>query len=228
MAINYKKLERHPLSKAFGSISDKGDAKQFLESIRENGIEGVLMLYDGMILDGWHRYKALLELEQDPKPHCQTLPEGDDPVSYVVRHNDARRHVSKLDRVVTHIRLLEWQVSAQKLSKMPTEREIAQKLGVSAGTVNAAFQIVRSPSSKIEDEEKPSPKPKQKKAKTMGDLDLEEKNTRLEEALQAQAKTAEATLSSYKEANAKLANRVNELEAENKRLKDRIKELEAK
>ncbi|MEP0940160.1 MAG: hypothetical protein ABJH63_10635 [Rhizobiaceae bacterium] len=60
-ALDYDNLERHPLSKLFGRM-DAGDYKRLEHDIKCNGLEKRITVYEGQILDGWHRAKALYSI----------------------------------------------------------------------------------------------------------------------------------------------------------------------
>ena len=58
-------LERHSLSAAFGDMPDDQYA-DLLESIRQNGVrQSVIKVFEGKVLDGWHRYKAAHEVGRE-------------------------------------------------------------------------------------------------------------------------------------------------------------------
>ncbi len=93
-----KQYEIHPICKMFPEMSE--DQFQALkEDIRLNGIHEFGLLYEGMVLDGRHRYRACLELgiemtfgEHDP--NCEDDKDFD-PVQYVTSKNLHRRHLTK-------------------------------------------------------------------------------------------------------------------------------------
>ena len=52
-----QKLERHPLSAAWPAV-EKEVSADLLKSIETHGIREPIMIYEGRILDGWHRYTS--------------------------------------------------------------------------------------------------------------------------------------------------------------------------
>ena len=68
---------QHPLSAAFPAMSDE-DFQALKDDIEVNGQREPVMIFEGMVLDGWHRYRACIDLGLDPQQF--TFPEGDDPV----------------------------------------------------------------------------------------------------------------------------------------------------
>lgn len=84
-------LEAHPHASIFPSLSqeDYDDLKQDIESV---GLIDPIVLYDGQVLDGRHRYKACLELGIDPR--FDVLHLDTDTLRYVISKNVKRRHLS--------------------------------------------------------------------------------------------------------------------------------------
>ena len=85
-------LKRHPLSTIFGDIT--GDVAADFRAGMEHGIEEggrVVRTLDGMVLDGWQKYRALVDMGVDPEfvPY-----EGNDPAGFVVKMNVNRRHLT--------------------------------------------------------------------------------------------------------------------------------------
>ena len=85
-----EQLTRHPLSALWGDMPED-QYREFVEGIKERHIRQMIMTLDGKILDGWHRYKACLELGIEPFVAVYT---EDDPVVYVIRQNANRRHLT--------------------------------------------------------------------------------------------------------------------------------------
>ena len=87
-----EQLTRHPLSALWGDMPED-QYREFVEGIQERHIRQMIMTLDGKILDGWHRYKACLELGIEPFVAVYT---EDDPVVYVIRQNAMRRHLTQM------------------------------------------------------------------------------------------------------------------------------------
>lgn len=86
-----KKYEQHPLGQAW-SRWDEEAFKLLIDDIDQNGVREKIVIYDGKVLDGWHRYQACLELGVKNIPMREF--EGNNPVDYVVSANYHRRHES--------------------------------------------------------------------------------------------------------------------------------------
>jgi ParB-like chromosome segregation protein Spo0J len=78
------KYQQHPLSAAWSAMDDES-FKGLIDDIDANGVRNPIALYDGMILDGWHRYKACLELNVKKPPMIEY--DGNDPAGFVVSMN---------------------------------------------------------------------------------------------------------------------------------------------
>lgn len=97
-------LERHPLSALWPEMPPEDFAK-FVADIAQHGVREPIVLLDGMILDGWHRYRAAKEADQAFESVEYT---GDDPVAFVISVNRHRRHLTVEQRVACVIDAREW------------------------------------------------------------------------------------------------------------------------
>ncbi|MGC8569634.1 MAG: ParB N-terminal domain-containing protein [Nitrososphaeria archaeon] len=68
------------------------------EDIKEHGLLEPIVVKDGEIIDGKHRYRACMELGIEPK--FVELPDGISPLEYVIAKNLHRRHLTKDQRAV--------------------------------------------------------------------------------------------------------------------------------
>lgn len=84
--------EEHPAAKIFPML-DSESFERLKDDIRQHGQRDMVVLFEGLILDGRNRYKACIELGIEPDV-CE-LEECDDPVAYVISTNLHRRHLTK-------------------------------------------------------------------------------------------------------------------------------------
>ena len=91
-----EQLTRHPLSALWGDMPED-QYREFVAGIKKRHIRQVIMILDGKILDGWHRYKASFELGIEPFFAVYT---ESDPVDYVIRQNGMRRHLTAGQRAI--------------------------------------------------------------------------------------------------------------------------------
>ncbi|RYH71154.1 MAG: hypothetical protein EON54_00225 [Alcaligenaceae bacterium] len=88
----FSALQQHPLSAAFPPMAPESlDALR--DSIVELGVLNPITVFDGQVLDGWHRYMVTQELGYDC-PTVELLAEAD-PRHFVIAQNKARRHVTQ-------------------------------------------------------------------------------------------------------------------------------------
>ena len=92
-----KTFEQHPLSSAFPPMSPEA-FKDLIDDIDQNGVREKIVVYEGKILDGWHRYSACLELNVLKPPMVEF--EGDNPKVFVLSKNLHRRHMTPSERAM--------------------------------------------------------------------------------------------------------------------------------
>lgn len=100
------KYKQHPLSAAFPGLNEE-NFRALIDDIDANGVREKIVIYEGMILDGWHRYSACMELNVKNIPALEY--EGDDPVGFVLSKNLHRRHLDASQRAFAIAQLSEWQ-----------------------------------------------------------------------------------------------------------------------
>lgn len=147
-------LQRHKLSTLFTDMIDD-DFKKLCASIEANGfIEPVIRLYEGKILDGWHRYRAAKELNLIRKLKFQEWNERQDgdPAAFVLARNIERRHLTPGQRGVIVVEMNNWlergNVKSQTDSDSPngepkpkSRTELAKEAGVGARTIDRAKEV---------------------------------------------------------------------------------------
>lgn len=132
-------LKRHPLSAAFPDMPGDEFAA-LVEDIRENGLLQPVVLFDGMVLDGWHRYRASIEAGVEP---AFDLFDGGDPVAFVLSLNMHRRHLTGSQRAAAVVACTAWakpgnQPKPEAASGLKTEAEMAEAAQVSDRTIRQA------------------------------------------------------------------------------------------
>jgi hypothetical protein len=97
-------LTRHALSGAFPDMSPE-DYERLKGSIAIYGVQHAIVLYDGEVLEGWHRYRAASELKID----CPCVgPDIQDPQQYVFAANAARRHLTASQLAFAAVAVFAW------------------------------------------------------------------------------------------------------------------------
>lgn len=133
-------LRQHPLSAAFPSMSAE-DFQSLKDDIEVNGQREAVTVFEDMVLDGWHRYRACMELAL---PVAQSEFTDADPVAFVKSVNYHRRHMSGSQRAASIVALSQWVAPhrpkkgevASPLSK--TNAQLATEAKVSVKTIKDA------------------------------------------------------------------------------------------
>jgi hypothetical protein len=116
------------------------------DSIGNIGVQNPITLFEGMVIDGWHRYTAANELGMD----CPVVELGDvDPRDFVLAQNKARRHVTQAQLAMATTAVYAWKPvgSNQHANRVGTEcppksnAELADAAGVSEKTIKQAKAV---------------------------------------------------------------------------------------
>lgn len=130
---------QHPLSAAFPAMS-ADDFAALVADIKANGQREPVMLHEGMVLDGWHRYSACVQL--GIKPLHFTFPADKDPIAFVLSHNLHRRHLTPSQRAAAVVACSEWAPRGRQIKREPvphlTTQQLAQAAHVSDKTIKDA------------------------------------------------------------------------------------------
>jgi hypothetical protein len=141
-----KDYENHPLSELFPIIS-AAEIKDLAEDIKERGLQSPIVLYEGKILDGRHRYEGCSQAGVTPK--FETY-DGDDPVGFVFSANLRRRHLTDGQRAMIAARLATMTHGGDRKSEgrnqvanLPLDQEkAAETLDVSPRSVRVAKTVM--------------------------------------------------------------------------------------
>ena len=140
-------LQTHPLCELLPNFTDE-EYRDLVDTIEQGQKNGEplpeAVLYDGMILDGRHRYRACQELGLK----CQfvLLPAGSDPRRFVIQQNVMRRHLTLSQRAMSLVRLAQWRKSGrpannERADGASTTAELALQAGVSERTIIQAKRV---------------------------------------------------------------------------------------
>ncbi len=100
--------EQHPLSKAWSPFeAETFDA--LVTDIKKNGLQQNIYLYEGMILDGWNRYRACIQAGRNPKDEgwFSEFSGNELQAAEFVQATGIRRSLSPEKRYATFLKLLE-------------------------------------------------------------------------------------------------------------------------
>lgn len=139
------KFTQHPLSAAFPAMS-ADDFQALKDSIETIGVQNPVTLLDGMVIDGWHRYTAAMELGMA----CPTVELGDvDPRDFVLAQNKARRHITVAQLAMAATAVYRWSAAGRPSgnSAGPAELkqpEMAKNAGVSVRSLRQAEEVSKN------------------------------------------------------------------------------------
>lgn len=183
------KYSQHPLSSAFPAMTDN-EFKELRNSIEVNGVLNPITIYEGMVIDGWHRYKAANEANVDC-PETE-LDEWIDPKDFVLAQNKNRRHITAAQLAMATTQVYEWHpANRPNKSVVPTEllktaTELAKLAGVSESSIEKAKSILKNASEEVKEAVK-SGKIGLEKAKAISKLPKDQQAGAIDKALPKEA-----------------------------------------
>ena len=136
--------QQHPLSAAFPAMAAE-DFQGLKDSIENIGVQNPITIFEGMVVDGWNRYKAANELGMDCP--SKELDAWIDPVAFVRAQNKDRRHLPLSAWALIEVSLREWKPSHRpdkgELSSplLASNQEMADAVGVTKRTIQQAKAV---------------------------------------------------------------------------------------
>jgi hypothetical protein len=125
-------LTQHPLAiHLMPGGMDDNEFQAFCDDVKERGILFPASLYEGKVIDGWHRYRAAQVTGRELKFIEYT---GNDPAGYIAAVNVHRRKLSSLQRALVGARL--------HLEHGMTQRIACKKLGISNEVLSMVLKAV--------------------------------------------------------------------------------------
>lgn len=149
-----KVYERHPLSAAWPDMA--ADEYQDLKAdIKANGLFHAVKLFEGKILDGWHRYRACQEV--GAKAHYEKF-DGDEAGAtiYAKSANGPRRNTTASQRALAYAEISKWAERGRPDKSAPgadlsTVHQTAQEARVSDRTMHQAKAVAEKGAAKLKD-----------------------------------------------------------------------------
>lgn len=135
---NWREWQRHPLGAIFHDMS--ASAFESLKAdIDVNGQIHPIILYQGLVLDGWHRFRACLDLGIEPSH--DDLPDGADPLHHSLASNSHRRQ-SRLSQLT--IALAEIWIAQEQSESGRMEGRSASPLCVALATISSKVKLTKA------------------------------------------------------------------------------------
>ena len=131
-------MELHPFCKLFPPMGPEA-YQELVEDIKERGQLAPIIEFEGMILDGRHRWLACQELGVEP--YIEEY-EGTDALGYVVSLNLKRRHLDESQRAMIAGRLAEADSRYRANLQMPSRAEAANIMNVGSRSVASAKKVL--------------------------------------------------------------------------------------
>lgn len=132
--------EQHPIAIALmpGGMDDM-EFNAFCVDVGERGfVGGPITIFEGKVLDGWHRYRAAKKT--GTAPQFKTY-EGKDPVGYIAASNVLRRRLGSLQKALVAARM--------HRDHGVSQREACAKLSTSNEVVNLVLKALDSKNTKL-------------------------------------------------------------------------------
>jgi hypothetical protein len=136
--------QQHPLSAAFPPMQPE-ELDALTSDIREHGQREAVIVFEGAILDGWHRYIACAKAGVK----CVTAEhDGNDPIAFVLSRNLHRRHLTASQRAAAVVSASTWKPTgrpkAEPSSPLSTNAEMAKVAEVTPRTIQHAKAAQRA------------------------------------------------------------------------------------
>ena len=145
-------MERHELSALFGDMTEL-EFSELKNDIEQNGFaQPVIYVYEGKILDGWHRYQVAVNLEKVSELNFTTLDGIQNPLVFAMGINYFRRHMNASHRAVVKAlaHQSEWMqlgdnqhIEGVQDCTPKSSAKMAAEVQVSKRTMDAAKKVVK-------------------------------------------------------------------------------------
>jgi hypothetical protein len=136
------KYKQHPYGKTFQPL-DNATFKALAADIGHRGPDKETVLYQDMVLDGWHGYLACLAKKRDPK--FAPFKGSDLEAAELVHASGIRRHVSADQRYASFVLLCEaCPAFKQKYEQLKAKGEQQRKAGTPLDTGSQRVDVVKA------------------------------------------------------------------------------------
>jgi len=142
----------HDLCKLFPPMPED-QFNSLIDSIRDHGLLTPIMLHEGKILDGRHRYKACINLGIEPRFEEY---EGEDALGYVIALNLSRRHLDESQRAMIGGKLSVLRGMGRPKKESPqisgiTAKDAATRMNVGTRLVESAKKVLKDGTAELAD-----------------------------------------------------------------------------
>jgi ParB-like chromosome segregation protein Spo0J len=145
-------IEFHPYANIFPLMTGEPYA-ELVRSIRENGLRDPIVLFEGKVIDGRNRFLAAVDAGVEPR--FEDLPEGMDPLAYVIDKNLKRRHLDEGQRAMVAAEIAQWRLGDNQFTagsaNRPTQSQAAEMLNVGDRSVRRAAAVLSQGTPEVTD-----------------------------------------------------------------------------
>lgn len=215
--------ERHPFSARWPEMPG-AEVDALANDIRENGQIFPALLFEGKILDGWHRYLACVRADVPLKVETYR---GNRPHLFAISANRHRRHCSHGQNALAAAGCVdEWAKRGKSApgADLPTVVEVAEAAGVSKRTMEQAKVVHANGSEAVKDAVK-SGEISLKEAEPIARKPERQQAAALKKAVSGEKPQAPKPEKAAPAEVEKLRARVAELEAELSEMQERLPDL---
>ncbi|WP_431289718.1 MT-A70 family methyltransferase [Burkholderia cepacia] len=131
----------HPAAHLFPAMNDS-EFDEFKEDIRQNGQQVPILVQNGQLIDGRHRYRACCELGIEPK--VEEVAAGQSIERLIVSLNQHRRHLSDGQRAMIAGRLANISLGGNQHTGGVSQQQAADDLHVSVASVLRAKSVLKN------------------------------------------------------------------------------------
>lgn len=133
-------MELHPLCTFFPRMPD-AEFAALREDIKANGLRQMIVLHDGMILDGSHRYRACIEAGVKPRFIDYS---GDNLLAFVRSVNLHRRHMTPGQQAVIVASMQDWALAQARGGDRKSDQSATLHFDSAAGRASESGASLRT------------------------------------------------------------------------------------
>ena len=148
-------MKQHPLSAAFPPMPSE-ELAALAADIKINGQHFPIVVFEDMVLDGWHRLLACKMIGKAPLTEKYS---GKDPSAFVESANKFRRHMTASQRAMSVVLIDAWREKGKPKqsdkslmapgSQLQSNKEMAAKAGVGVETIKRAKAVAKDGSDAV-------------------------------------------------------------------------------
>jgi ParB-like chromosome segregation protein Spo0J len=137
-----KELDVHPLANVIPPMTE-AEYEALVKSIEANGLQVPITIHEGKILDGRHRYRAMIKIgKYKLKDESFRVYEGSNPLQFVLDANVRRRHLNASQLALIGADLVTTKLGYNQHMVGITNEKAAKMLNVSEANIKKAKDVL--------------------------------------------------------------------------------------